>query len=249
MPPMLFVSLLVACISIQVSVFATTIFLHRTATHRSLELHKAVVWLFKFALFLTTGQITKEWVAIHRKHHAFTDEEGDPHSPARLGFWHVQLGNVFYYIREKRKLEVIARYASDIHEGWWDKHLFNTGLLGPAIATTLACSLLGLGWGLFAVGIHFVVYVFILTSSINGLCHAVGYQNFDNTATNVTILALAAGGEGEHNNHHEYPTSPKFSWDGSKKFEFDPAWPIIQVLVATGLATRQQTIEERLAAR
>src|SRR5205823_10532324 len=89
--------LVTAVIVIQVAVFSTTIYLHRTATHKALVLHPAVAWLFKLALWLTTGLSTKEWVAVHRKHHAFTDEEGDPHSPLLLGFWKVQLGNVFYY--------------------------------------------------------------------------------------------------------------------------------------------------------
>ncbi len=99
----LIVSLIVAAILIQVAVFSTTIYLHRTATHKALELHPAVVFGFKFALWITTGLSTKEWVAVHRKHHAFTDEEGDPHSPAIEGFWKVQLGNVYYYIAKPRK--------------------------------------------------------------------------------------------------------------------------------------------------
>ena len=100
-----------AAIVIQVAVFSTTIYLHRTATHKALVMHPAVAWLFKVALWLTTGLSTKEWVAVHRKHHAFTDEEGDPHSPLLLGFWKVQLGNVFYYMREVRKDDVVEPTA------------------------------------------------------------------------------------------------------------------------------------------
>src|ERR1700681_1788670 len=100
-------SLVAASIVIQIAVLSTTIFLHRSATHRALLLHPGVVWTFKFALWLTTGISTKEWVAVHRKHHAFTDQEGDPHSPVLEGFWQVQLGNVFYYLRESKKPEVI----------------------------------------------------------------------------------------------------------------------------------------------
>ena len=91
----------------------------------------AVAWMFKFALWLTTGLSTKEWVAVHRKHHAFTDEEGDPHSPKLEGFWHVQLGNVFYYVREAKKTDVVERYARDIKEGWWDRHVFKHGIARP----------------------------------------------------------------------------------------------------------------------
>jgi stearoyl-CoA desaturase (Delta-9 desaturase) len=237
----LILSLVAAVAVIQVAVFGTTIYLHRTATHKALTLHPAVEWMFKFSLWLTTGQVTKEWVAVHRKHHAFTDEEGDPHSPKLVGFWNVQLGNVFYYIREIKKTDVVERYARDIKDGWWDKHAFQYGGAGLVIGTTLLCLVLGLWWGLLAAGIHAVTYVFFLTSSINGLCHHKGYKNFDNTATNIRTLALITGGEGLHNNHHGYPRSPKFSFKAS---EIDPAWPIIKLLIALNLAKPYKTIEE-----
>ena len=96
----LVVSLAIAFVLTQVATFSTTIYLHRCATHRALTLHPAIAWLFRLALWITTGLATKEWVAVHRKHHAFTDEDGDPHSPRLNGFWRVQLGNVFYYVRE-----------------------------------------------------------------------------------------------------------------------------------------------------
>jgi stearoyl-CoA desaturase (delta-9 desaturase) len=230
-----------AAVIIQIAVFSTTIYLHRTATHKALILHPAVAWMFKLMLWLTTGLSTKEWVAVHRKHHAFTDEEGDPHSPALLGFWKVQLGNVFYYMRELRKTDVVERYARDIEEGWWDRHVFRRGLLGLGVGITLVCLALGVWWGILAAAIHAVMYVFVLSSSINGLCHHVGYRNFDNTATNIRIVALLTGGEGLHNNHHGYPRSPKFSFRAS---EFDPAWPIIRLLIALHLAKPYKTIEE-----
>jgi stearoyl-CoA desaturase (delta-9 desaturase) len=240
----LILCLVVSAIVTQVAVFGTTIYLHRCATHKSLTLHPAVEWLFKFSLWLTTGQQTKEWVAVHRKHHAFTDEEGDPHSPAIVGFWRVQLGNVFYYMREIKKTDVVERYARDIHEGWWDKHVFNRGLVGLGIGTALLCVVLGVGWGLLAAGLHATIYVFALTSSINGLCHHVGYKNFNNTATNIRLIALITGGEGLHNNHHGYPRSPKFSFNQAERTEFDPAWPLIKLMIALKLAKPYKTIEE-----
>ena len=235
--------LIVSAIVTQVAVFGTTIYLHRCATHKALILHPAVEWLFKFSLWLTTGQQTKEWVAVHRKHHAFTDEEGDPHSPLLVGFWKGQRGNVFYYMREIKKTDVVERYARDIHEGWWDTNVFNRGLLGLGVGTVALCFVLGIGWGLLAAGLHAVIYVFALTSSINGLCHKVGYKNFDNTATNIRLIALITGGEGLHNNHHGYPRSPKFSLRG-RLTEFDPAWPVIKLLIALGLAKPSKTIDE-----
>jgi stearoyl-CoA desaturase (Delta-9 desaturase) len=237
----LVLTLVVAVLLIQTAVFSTTIYLHRTATHKALVLHPAVEWLFKFALWLTTGISTREWVAVHRKHHAFTDELGDPHSPALEGFWKVQLGNVFYYIRELRKTDVVDRYARDIKNGWWDRHVFSRGLAGVTIGTVALCFVIGLWPGLIAAAIHAVMYVFVLSSSINGLCHHVGYRNFDNTATNLRFLALLTGGEGLHNNHHGYPRSPKFSF---RTTEIDPAWPIIKFLILLKLAKPYKTIAE-----
>jgi stearoyl-CoA desaturase (delta-9 desaturase) len=236
----LILSLVVAAILIQVAVMATTIYLHRTATHKALVLKPSVVFLCRFTLWLTTGIRTREWVAVHRKHHAHTDEEGDPHSPRLAGFWSVQLGNVFLYMKEAKNPAVLERYARDIPEGWWDRTFFNRGWLGLTTGTAMLGLLMG-WWALVAAGIHAVMYVFVLSSSINGLCHAVGYRNFHNTATNLRFLALLTGGEGLHNNHHEFPRSPKFSF---RTGEIDPAWPIIQLLIQCGLATSYKTIDE-----
>jgi stearoyl-CoA desaturase (delta-9 desaturase) len=237
----LLISFAIAVVLIQVAVFSTTIFLHRSATHRALILHPVVAWMFRFALWVTTGLSTREWVAVHRKHHAFTDEEGDPHSPALMGFWSVQLGNVFHYLKEARNPEVIERYARDIEDDVWERWVFRHGLAGPVLGTAALCSIIGVGWGLLAAGVHGVMYVFVLSSSINGLCHHVGYRNFDNTATNLRLLALITGGEGLHNNHHGFPRSPKFSFRAT---EIDPAWPIIRLLIVLGLARPYKTIEE-----
>ena len=241
----LLMSLIVAAILIQVAVFGTTIYLHRAATHRALVLHPAIAWLFRASLWITTGISTKEWVAVHRKHHAFTDEEGDPHSPVLMGFWSVQLGNVFHYVKEAKNKDVVERYARDIRDDAWDRVLFNHGVAGILVGIVALCVVMGLGWGLLAAGIHAVMYVFVLSSSINGLCHHVGYKNFDNTATNLRFLALLTGGEGLHNNHHGFPRSPKFSF---RRSEIDPAWPIIRLLIALRLAKPYKTIDEVVAA-
>jgi stearoyl-CoA desaturase (delta-9 desaturase) len=234
----LFVSLAIAVALTQVATFSTTIYLHRCATHRALTLHPAVAWLFRFALWITTGLSRKEWVAVHRKHHAFTDEDGDPHSPQLKGFWPVQLGNVFYYVRETRNPETIEKYARDIKIDRWDRLLFNHGFVGPAAGTAALCAVIGVSWGLLAAGLHAVIYVFFLSSSINGLCHSRGYRTFDNTATNIRWLALLTGGEGLHNNHHGFPRNPKFS---VRSGEIDPSWPIIQLLTRMKLARPSRT--------
>jgi stearoyl-CoA desaturase (delta-9 desaturase) len=233
----------------QIANLATTVYLHRAGAHRAVRLRPPLTFAFRFITWITVGIKPREWVAVHRKHHAFTDEEGDPHSPKIEGFWNVQLGNVYYYVREIKKTDVVQRYARDIKDGWWDTYLFNHGLLGLGIGTALLCLIvgpvIGVGWTLLAAGVHAVMYVFVLSSSINGLCHHAGYKNFDNTATNIRTLALITGGEGLHNNHHGYPRSPKFSFRAS---EIDPAWPLIKLLIALKLAKPYKTIAEVAAA-
>jgi len=227
------IALAVSIVAIQIMVFCTTIYLHRSATHRALTLHPLAQWLFRFFTWMTTGIVPRGWVAVHRKHHAHTDEEGDPHSPKIAGFWHVQLGNVFYYIKESRNEETVATYAKDLVESdLWDRALFNHGSFGLVVGTAVACSLLG-WWGLFTVAFAGFMYIFVLSSSINGLCHRFGYKNFDNTAGNFRSIALITGGEGLHNNHHGRPRAAKFSVRPS---EIDPAWPVIRTLELLGLA-------------
>jgi stearoyl-CoA desaturase (Delta-9 desaturase) len=234
-------ALLASTIVTQIAVFSTTIYLHRAATHRSLVLHPSVAWLFRFAIWLTTGIVPREWVAVHRKHHKYTDKEGDPHSPVLEGFWKVQLGNVFYYLRELKDPTLVPTYARDLRPDTWDRILFNHGSMGVATGTALLCVTLGLWWGLFAALLHGVMYVFVLSASINGLCHFAGYKNFANTATNLKIVAWLTGGEGLHNNHHGFPRSPKFSFN---RGEIDPAWPLIKLMIALRLARPYKTIDQ-----
>jgi stearoyl-CoA desaturase (delta-9 desaturase) len=233
--------LLASTIVTQIAVFATTIYLHRAATHRSLVLHPSVAWLFRLSIWMTTGIVPREWVAVHRKHHKYTDKEGDPHSPVLEGFWKVQLGNVFYYLRELKDPTLVPTYARDLRPDVWDKVLFNHGSLGLAVGIAGLCLSLGLWWGLFAAGLHALMYVFVLSASINGLCHFAGYKNFANTATNLKIVAWLTGGEGLHNNHHGFPRSPKFSFN---RGEIDPAWPLIKLMIALRLARPYKTIDQ-----
>lgn len=238
------IALVLSAVVTQIAVYSTTIYLHRAVTHRAVVLHPAVRWAFRFCIWMTTGIVPRKWVAVHRKHHAHTDEEGDPHSPYLEGFWKVQLGNVFYYLRELRDPGLVPKFARDIRPDPWDRLLFDRGWLGLAAGTATLCALVGIGWGLVAAGLHAFMYVFVLSSSINGLCHHVGYRNFDNTATNVRFVAWLTGGEGLHNNHHGYPRSPKFSFTRGRRWEIDPGWWIVRLLSALKLATPLKTIED-----
>ena len=241
----------IALIVTMIACMPTTIHLHRAKTHMALVLSPIAEWVSKFVLWLTTGILTIEWVAVHRKHHAFTDEEGDPHSPELVGLWRVQLFNVLYYKREIRELRAtgqLERYSRGVEEGWWDRRVFNHGKSGLAVGTAILVAVvgpfIGYGWALSSAGMHAVLYI-LLNSSVNGLGHAKGFKTFNNTATNIRWLAALTGGEGLHNNHHAYPKSPKLSYKGSQKWEFDPAWPIIKLLLLTGLASNcKETIEQ-----
>ncbi len=216
----------------QVAVLATSIYLHRALAHRSLKLHPLADMAFRAVLWLTTGQSRQQWVAVHRKHHTFTDREGDPHSPRLLGFWRVQLFNVAYYIREARNVETLERFARDFGPDRLDRVLFSHGVLGLGVGLSVLCAMIGLGPGLVAGLLHAGLYVFVLAPLINALGHWRGARNFDNTASNWRLLAWFTGGESLHNNHHAHPRSAKFS---VRHFEFDPAWPIIRSLAAAGL--------------
>jgi stearoyl-CoA desaturase (Delta-9 desaturase) len=216
----------------QVAVIATSIYLHRALAHRSLRMHPLGDVVFRVVLWLTTGQSRQQWVAVHRKHHTFTDREGDPHSPRLRGFWRVQVFNVAYYMREARNAETLEVFAPDLRPDRLDRLFFSHGLLGLGIGLSALCALIGVGPGLVAGLLHAGLYVFVIAPLINALGHWHGPRSFDNTATNWRLLAWVTGGESLHNNHHAYPRSAKFSM---RRSEFDPSWPIIRSLAAAGL--------------
>jgi stearoyl-CoA desaturase (delta-9 desaturase) len=144
----------------------------------------------------------------------------------------VQLGNVYYYIREARNRETIRTFAPDIVDDWWDRALFSWGLAGPMVGTVFLCLTLGISVGLVAGLMHAVLYVLVLAPLINGLGHWRGAKNFSNSAYNWPLVGWVTGGEGLHNNHHAHPRAPKFSM---RRFEFDPSWLVIRGLEAVGL--------------
>jgi stearoyl-CoA desaturase (delta-9 desaturase) len=223
---------LVAIALSQAAVIATSVYLHRALAHRALDVHPVADVLFRAVLWLTTGLHRQEWVAVHRKHHAFTDQEGDPHSPRLLGLWRVQLMNAYYYQREARNPDTIRKFAPDLAEDRLDRAIFSRGIVGPGLGTALLCLLLGVWPGLIAALAHGVLYVGVLSPLINGVGHWRGAQNFTNTAYNSAVLAWMTGGESLHNNHHEHPRAPKFS---VRRAEFDPSWLVIRALAAVRL--------------
>jgi len=215
---------------LQVSVFFTTIYLHRFLTHRGLELHPSVALLMHLHLTVFTGMVPRQWVAVHRKHHQFSDKEGDPHSPYLFGLWKVLFGNYFYYRKEAGSAETVRKYTPDYRPDLIDRVPFAS--YGVLAGLGIFMAMFGWAWGAAAWGAHSVLYV-LLNSMINSVCHMIGYRNYDNTATNLQWVAFLTGGEGLHNNHHEYPTSARFAHSGR---EIDPAWPVIRTLEMLGLA-------------
>ncbi len=218
-----------------VTIVAVTVFLHRSQAHRALDLHPAVAHFFRFWLWLTTGMVTREWVAIHRKHHARCETEEDPHSPQVKGIGKVLWEGAELYREAAADRELVARYGRGTPEDWVERRLYtrwrNLGITLMLVIDLVAFGVLGLSiWAvqmiwipLFAAGV------------INGLGHWWGYRNFESpdAATNIVPWGLLIGGEELHNNHHAYPSSAKLS---SRWWEIDLGWGYIRLLSLFGLA-------------
>ena len=209
----------------QIATFATTVHLHRALTHRAMTLSAPVSAGFRVLTWITTGIRPRQWVAVHRKHHAYTDVEGDPHSPELLGWVRVQLTNVSLYRREANDPDTVRRYARDLPADRWDRILFDHALLGLGIGVAVLVLVFGWWVGLLAAVVHTVTYL-QLNSAVNAIGHTYGSRPYRNSATNLQWLAWVTGGEGLHNNHHAAPTSAKFSLH---RGEVDPSWPAISL--------------------
>jgi len=218
-----------------VTIAAVTLYLHRSQAHRGLDLHPAVAHFFRFWLWMTTGMVTREWVAIHRKHHAKCERAGDPHSPAVFGLAQVFFRGAELYRDEARNAETLARYGHGAPDDWIERHLYSRhNLLGVGLMLAADLALFGvLGLTVWAVQMAWIP--FWAAGVVNGLGHAWGYRNFacPDDSTNVVPWGLLIGGEELHNNHHAYGTSAKFS---SRWYEFDLGWAYIRILQALGLA-------------
>jgi stearoyl-CoA desaturase (delta-9 desaturase) len=224
---------LAALVVTQVATFATTVYMHRALAHRAMTLHPSVAMVFRVALWITTGIVPRAWVAVHRKHHAFSDTPQDPHSPVVLGFWAVQLGNVKLYRNTIRDGVTVTRYSRDLPPDRLDRMLFDHALPGLAVGVGILVLVLGWRGGLLAAGIHTVMYL-SLSAAVNAVGHTFGKRPYDNLATNNQWLAWVSGGEGLHNNHHAAPTSARFALaDG----QTDPGWWVVKALVRTNLAS------------
>jgi stearoyl-CoA desaturase (delta-9 desaturase) len=219
-----------------VTIAAVTIFLHRCQAHRALELHPIASHFFRFWLWLTTGMVTKEWAAIHRKHHAKCETAEDPHSPQIVGINRVLWGGVFLYVKESHNAETMERYGHGTPDDWLERNVYSRfQIIGITLMGVANIMLFGVVPGLLILLTQIVWIPFWAAGVINGIGHYFGYRNYDcaDASKNIVPWGILIGGEELHNNHHAFAASAKLS---NKWYEFDIGWLYIQILSALGLA-------------
>ncbi len=217
-----------------ITIIAVTLYLHRSQAHRSVQFHPVIAHFFRAWLWLTTGMITKEWVAVHRKHHQASDTPTDPHSPQIHGIWRVLFGGAFLYVKAAQDPEVI-KLGIGTPNDWVENHVYSAYPAGGIMALLLIDVVL-FGWtGLLIWLIQMIWIPFWAAGVINGLAHWIGYRNTatPDTSRNLLPWGIWIGGEELHNNHHANGASPKLSL---KPWEFDIGWMYIQILSRLKLA-------------
>ena len=231
------VAVLVGLATCQVAIFLTTIFLHRTLSHRAITMSPGLRFVCRFLTWISTGIRPRQWVGVHRRHHAYTDVEGDPHSPIIEGFAHVQVGNVALYRKAAKDGVTVEKYAKDMPPDKWDRILFDHALLGLGIGVAGLYFVFGMNWEMtvIAAAVHTVTYLG-LNSAVNAVGHTYGRRPYKGLATNSQWLAWLTAGEGLHSNHHAAPTSARLSF---ARREIDPGWWVV------ALARRLKWLEVR----
>jgi len=223
-----------------VTMISVTVFLHRHQAHRALDLHPGVAHFFRLWLWLTTGQVTKEWAAIHRKHHAKCEQPDDPHSPQVYGIRKVLFQGAELYRAESKNKETMARYGHGTPDDWMERNLYTRfSWQGVGLMLVINLTLFGaLGLTVWAVQMAWTPIT--AAGIINGAAHFWGYRNFESpdASTNISPWGIIIAGEELHNNHHTYPTSAKLS---VKPYEFDIGWMYISILQFAGLAHVKKT--------
>ena len=225
----------IALVLTHITITSVTIFLHRHQAHNALDLNPVVSHFFRFWLWLTTGIVTREWVAIHRKHHATCETANDPHSPRHKGIWTVLFGGLLLYRREARNQKTLAKFGHGTPDDRLERHLYATHpSLGIALMGLIDVLLFGLP-GLLIFGVQMIWIPFWAAGVINGLGHYLGYRNFETPDASANILpwGILVGGEELHNNHHAYMASARLS---NKWWEFDIGWAYIRLLAMCRLA-------------
>jgi stearoyl-CoA desaturase (delta-9 desaturase) len=227
--------LLYTLIVTHITIVCVTVFLHRGQAHKGLEFNPVLEHFMRFWLWLTTGMITKQWVAIHRKHHRYDDADGDPHSPHIFGIWTVFFKGAFLYHKASKDTQMIRQYGVGTPDDWIERNLYTPhSRLGICLMLIINLVLFGL-WGWLIWAIQMIWIPLWAAGVINGFGHWVGYRNKDTKdfSTNLSPWGIVVGGEELHNNHHADPANPKLS---RKWFEFDLGWAYIQLFRGLGLA-------------
>jgi stearoyl-CoA desaturase (delta-9 desaturase) len=235
--------LLVTLVMTHITISAVTIFLHRAQAHRAVDLHAIPSHFFRFWLWLTTGMVTKEFVAVHRKHHAKCETEEDPHSPQTRGIKALLLTGVELYRAESKVPDTITKYGKGTPDDWIERNLYTRySWQGVGLMLILDLAVFG-AIGLTVWAVQMLWIPVMATGIINGIGHWWGYRNFEapDASTNVSPWGIVIGGEELHNNHHTYPTSAKFS---VKPFEFDIGWGYIRGMELLGLAKARKTVPQ-----
>jgi stearoyl-CoA desaturase (delta-9 desaturase) len=226
---------LATVIMVQITMMAVTLYLHRDQAHRALDLHPVLRHFFRFWIWATSGMLTREWVAVHRKHHAHCETPDDPHSPQIYGIRKVLLEGAELYQAEKDNPGTLEKFGRGAPNDWLEKNIYLRFKSG-GIILTLVADLLCFGIpGITIFAVQMISMPLFAAGIINGLGHYSGYRNFecDDAARNLVPLAILIGGEELHNNHHAFPTSAKFS---VRNWEFDIGWLYIRVFQLFGLA-------------
>ncbi|MDH3989811.1 MAG: fatty acid desaturase [Gammaproteobacteria bacterium] len=226
---------LAAFIMVQITMMAVTLYLHRDQAHRAIDLHPVLRHFFRFWIWCTSGMLTREWVSIHRKHHAFCETEDDPHSPQIYGLKKVMLEGAELYREETENKETLEKFGRGTPDDWLERNIYLRFPFGGIIFMFVA-NLLFFGVpGITIFAIQMMSMPVFAAGIINGVGHHSGYRNFecDDAATNILPWGLLIGGEELHNNHHAFPTSAKFS---VRKWEFDIGWLYIKIFSLFGLA-------------
>ena len=228
-------TLIATLVMTHITIACVTLYLHRSQAHRGVEFHPVVAHFMRFWLWLTTGMVTRQWVAIHRKHHRYSDRKGDPHSPHVFGLWRVLFGGAWLYHDASKDTKLVDTYGAGCPDDWIERNLYSAhSRLG--IGILLLLDLAWFGWvGAIVWLVQMIWIPFWAAGVINGIGHYWGYQNGEtrDLSRNISFLGIIVGGECLHNNHHMEPANPKLS---RRWFEFDIGWMYITLLRWVGLA-------------
>jgi stearoyl-CoA desaturase (delta-9 desaturase) len=230
-------AIIVAALGGWFTIMCLSVYAHRSIAHRALTLGPIPSHIMRFWLWFTTGVSVRRWVAVHRKHHVYTDVEGDPHSPALFGLARIFFLGYYYYKREALNDAVVEQYGKDCPNDWLERNVYEKHTTLPLLVMGgLYIAIFGLWAGLVGYVISIIWVSFWAAGVINGIAHAIGYRNWatKDTSRNIVPIGFLSSGEELHNNHHRWPRSAKFSM---KWYEFDAGWALIRLCYAFGQAS------------